>query len=148
MFPSKGGRRRAPEREIWFPSKARSQLSPLCAAELNTVAPQPQTAAIPLPENQHIYLRLCVSCSSSQESGQQWAFYASRVADRSALACSSEPVFEFVLGEVPDRLARPTGKPPSQRGPEVQLVLGAAASTSVSGRRLPQPVFNQRLGAL
>lgn len=65
-----------------------------------------------------------------------------------ALACSSQPVFDFVLGDVPDRLARPTGKPASQRGPEVQLVLGAAASTSVSGRRLPQPVFNQRLGAL
>lgn len=62
---------------------------------------------------------------------------------RPALACSSEPVFEFVLGEVPDRLGRPTGKPQSQRGPVVQLVLGAAASASASGRGLPQLVFNQ-----
>lgn len=67
--------------------------------------------------------------------------------DPPVLVCSSEPVFEFVLGEVPDRLARPTGKLQSQRDPEVQLVLGAATSTSVSGRTLPQPVFNQRLRA-
>lgn len=67
--------------------------------------------------------------------------------DRPVLVCSSEPVFEFVLGELPDRLARPTGKLQSRRGPEVQLVLGAAATASVSGRTLAQPVFNQRLRA-
>lgn len=65
--------------------------------------------------------------------------------DRPVLVCSSEPVFEFVLGEVPGRLAGPTGELQSQRGPEAQLVLGAAAVISASGRTLPQPVFNQRL---
>lgn len=64
--------------------------------------------------------------------------------DRPFLVFSSELVFEFVLGEVPDRLARLTGKLQSHRGQKVQLVLGAAGITSVSGRTLPQPVFNQR----
>lgn len=72
--------------QLWFPSQARSQLSPLCGAESDTVAPPPQTAAIPLPERQRIYLRLCAYGRSPQENAQQWAFYASREADRSAWA--------------------------------------------------------------
>lgn len=38
--------------------------------------------------------------------------------DRAVLVCSSEAVFEFVLGGDPDRLARVTGKPESQPGLE------------------------------
>lgn len=58
VFPLKRGCKRAPEFDIWFLPKARSQLSPLCGPELDTldtVALQPQTAEILLPENQHIY---------------------------------------------------------------------------------------------
>lgn len=37
--------------------------------------------------------------------------------DTAVLVCSSESVFEFVLGGDPDRLARVTGKPESQPRP-------------------------------
>lgn len=58
--------------------------------------------------------------------------------DRAVLVCSSEAVFEFVLGGDPDRLARVTGKLESKPGLEVQLALGATASfSSVWARRLP-----------
>lgn len=45
--------------------------------------------------------------------------------DGAVLVCFSEPVFEFVLGGDPDRLARVTGKLESQPGLEVQLALRA-----------------------
>lgn len=51
--------------------------------------------------------------------------------DRAVLVCSSELVFEFVLGGDPDRLVRVTGKLESQPGLEVQLALQAVASFSL-----------------
>lgn len=69
--------------------------------------------------------------------------------DRAVLVCSSELVFEFVLGEDPDRLVRVTGKPESQPGLEVQLALQATASFSLPWPRdFLQPLFNQRLRLL
>lgn len=46
------------------------------------------------------------------------------------MVCSSEPVFEFVLGEDPDRLARVTGRQEIQPGLKMQLALRAGASFS------------------
>lgn len=69
--------------------------------------------------------------------------------DTAVLVCSSEPVFEFVLGGDPDRLARVTGKLESHPGLEVQLALGATASFSLPWPTdFLQPVFNQRLRLL
>lgn len=129
--------------------------SHLLCVDLNwrlwTLLLQPQTAAFLLPENQHIYLELCCYRPSLQDKLSTMGSSVRHVwpidRDRPTLVCSREPVFEFVLGEVPDRLAGPTGKLQSQRGPEAQLVLGAAAFTCVSGRTLPQPMFNQRFRA-
>lgn len=49
--------------------------------------------------------------------------------DGAVLVCSSEPVFEFVLGGDPDRLARVTGKLEKQPDPEVQLALQTMVSS-------------------
>lgn len=69
--------------------------------------------------------------------------------DRAALVCFSEPLFEFVLGGDPDRLARVTGKPESQPGLEVQLASRATASFSLYWPTdFLQPLFNQRLRPL
>lgn len=69
--------------------------------------------------------------------------------DEAVLVCSSEPVFEFVLGGDPDRLAGVTGKLESWPGLEVQLALGATASFFPCWPTdLLQPLFNQRLGLL
>ena len=69
--------------------------------------------------------------------------------DTAVLVCFSEPVFEFVLGEDPDRLARVTGKLESPPGLEVQLALRASASFSLRWlTRFLQPLFNQRLRLL
>lgn len=48
--------------------------------------------------------------------------------DGAVLVCSSEPVFEFVLGGDPDRLARVTGTLEKQPDPEVQLALQTMVS--------------------
>ncbi len=69
--------------------------------------------------------------------------------DSAVLVCSSEPVFEFVLGGDPDRLARVTGKLQSKPGLEVQLALRATASFSLCWPTdFLQPLFNQRLRLL
>lgn len=69
--------------------------------------------------------------------------------DGAVLVCSSEPVFEFVLGGDPDRLTRVTGKLESQPCLEVQLALGATASFFLCWPTgLLQPLFNQRLRLL
>lgn len=53
------------------------------------------------------------------------------------LVCSSEALFEFVLGGDPDRLAQLTVKLEIQPGLKLQLVLGILASSSPFGLRLP-----------
>lgn len=62
--------------------------------------------------------------------------------DRAVRVCSSEPLFEFVLGGDPDRLVRVTVKLRSQPGLEVQLALGATAAFFSLG---PQTSFSHCL---
>lgn len=65
------------------------------------------------------------------------------------LVCSSELVFEFVLGGDPDRLAKGDREAESQPGLEVQLALRAVASLSPCWPTdFLQPLFNQRLRLL
>lgn len=115
VFPSKRGWRRAPDFEIWFLSRARSQLSESDA--LDTVALQPQTAATPPPENQRVHLELCFYWSTLHNKSSVRHVWPTDH-DRPVLVCSPEPVFVFVfvfvLGELPGRLeaaepARPGG---------------------------------------
>lgn len=65
---------------------------------------------------------------------------------RAVPVCSSELLFEFVLGGDPDRLARVTGKLESQPGLEVQLALRAVSPFLLCwAADFLQTLFNQRL---
>lgn len=57
---------------------------------------------------------------------------------RAPLVCSSEAVFEFVLGADPDRLARLTVKPEIQTSSDTAAGIGSPAFSFLhSGLRLP-----------
>ena len=65
--------------------------------------------------------------------------------DTAGLVCSSEPVFGFVLGGDPDRLARVKGEAREPTGPGAAAGITSSASFSLRWPDFPQPLFNQSL---
>lgn len=106
-----------PQLDICFPPTVRSRLSPLCGPELDTldtVALQPQTAAVlpaetPARPFSTVFLSVLLAGRRSP-TGLERTTWGRWMPMGRVLVCSSEPVFDFVLGGASRQISQAGGE--------------------------------------